>query len=107
MEPDGTEDPMPRTKKLYHEDAYLTEFDAQVIERREVDGKPAVVLDRTAFYPEAGGQSSDRGTLNGVAVVEVADDEGTIVHILAAPVEAEAVHGTVDADEAARPDAAA
>ena len=88
---------MPRTKKLYHEDAYLTEFDAQVIERREVDGKPAVVLDRTAFYPEAGGQSSDRGTLNGVAVVEVADDEGTIVHILAAPVEAEAVHGTVDA----------
>ncbi len=87
---------MPRTKKLYHEDAYLTEFDAQVIEKREVDGKPVVVLDRTAFYPESGGQSSDRGTLNGVPVVDVKEDEGAIVHILSAPIEGESVHGSID-----------
>ncbi len=87
---------MAGTKKLYHEDAYLTEFDAKVIERREIEGKPAVVLDRTAFYPEAGGQSSDRGTINGVEVIDVADAEGTILHILAAQLEAEAVHGIVD-----------
>ncbi len=87
---------MAETKKLYHEDAYLMEFDARVVERRELEGRPAVVLDRTAFYPEAGGQSSDRGTLDGVAVVDVVDDEGIIVHVLAAPVGAESVHGVVD-----------
>ena len=87
---------MPGTKKLYHEDTYRTEFDARVFERPEIEGRPAVVLDRTAFYPEAGGQSSDRGTLNGVAVIDVLDDEGTIIHVLAAPVEAEPVHGIVD-----------
>ncbi len=96
MEPEGTEDLMSGTKKLYHENAYLTEFDAKVIERREIEGRPAVVLDRTAFYPEAGGQSSDRGTINGVDVIDVVDAEGTILHVLAAPVEAEAVHGIVD-----------
>ncbi len=87
---------MAGTKKLYHEDAYLTEFDARVIERREIEGRPAVVLDRTAFYPEAGGQSSDRGTINGVEVIDVVDAEGAILHVLAAPVDAEAVHGIVD-----------
>ncbi|HEX2695560.1 MAG TPA: alanyl-tRNA editing protein, partial [Acidobacteriota bacterium] len=87
---------MAETKKLYYEDAYLTEFDARVVERRDVEGRPAVVLDRTAFYPEAGGQSSDRGTLDGVAVVDVVDDGGTILHVLAVPIEAAAVHGAVD-----------
>ncbi len=87
---------MAETKKLYHEDAYLLEFDARVVERRELEGRPAVVLDRTAFYPEAGGQSSDRGTLDGVAVVDVVDAEGIIIHVLAAPAGAEIVHGVVD-----------
>ena len=87
---------MAETKKLYHEDAYLLEFDASVVERRELEGRPAVVLDRTAFYPEAGGQSSDRGTLAGVAVVDVVDAEGIIIHVLAAPVGAASVHGVVD-----------
>ena len=87
---------MAETKKLYHDDAYLMEFDARVVERRELEGRPAVVLDRTAFYPEAGGQSSDRGTLDGVAVVDVIDAEGIIIHVLAAPVGAESVHGVVD-----------
>ena len=96
MEPDGTEDIMAETKKLYFEDAYLTEFDASVVERREIAGRPAIVLDRTAFYPEAGGQSSDRGTLNGVVVVDVVDDGGTILHVLAAQVDTETVHGTID-----------
>jgi len=87
---------MAETRKLYHEDAYLTEFEASVIERRVVDGRPAIILDKTAFYPEAGGQSSDRGTLDGVAVVDVVDEEGTIVHVLAAPLGAETVHGAID-----------
>jgi alanyl-tRNA synthetase len=96
MEPDRTEGGMTETKKLYFEDAYLGEFEARVVERREIEGRPAIVLDRTAFYPEAGGQSSDRGTINGIAVVDVVEDGGTILHVLAAPVDAETVHGTID-----------
>lgn len=40
------------TVRLYFEDAYRTEFEARVVARREADGRPAVVLDRTCFYPE-------------------------------------------------------
>jgi Ser-tRNA(Ala) deacylase AlaX len=34
---------------MFFEDAYLTEFDARVVERREIEGRPAIILDRTAF----------------------------------------------------------
>ena len=87
---------MAGTKKLYHEDARLTSFEARVVARREVGGRPAVVLDRTAFYPEAGGQSCDRGTLDGVPVLEVQEDGEEIVHVLGAPLEAGTVRGEVD-----------
>jgi alanyl-tRNA synthetase len=87
---------MAETKRIYYQDAYLTEFDARVVERREIEGRPAIALDQTAFYPEAGGQSSDRGTLNGIAIVDVIEDGGTILHVLAAHVDTETVHGTVD-----------
>jgi alanyl-tRNA synthetase len=52
-----------QTQKLYYEDAYLRAFDAQVVARREIDGRPAVALDRTAFYPTGGGQPFDTGRL--------------------------------------------
>ena len=54
---------MPETKRLYFEDVYLLEFDAEVVVRTEHEGLPAVILDRTAFYPESGGQPWDRGML--------------------------------------------
>jgi len=87
---------MPGTRKLYHEDAYLTEFNARIVERRDIEGKPAVVLDQTAFYPEAGGQSCDLGTIEGVEVLRVEENEGAILHILKSPLAAEAVHGRID-----------
>ncbi len=69
-----------------------------MIDRLEVNGQPAVILDRTAFYPEGGGQPSDRGALNRVEVVDVqtreADDE--VLHILSAPLAEAAVTGVVD-----------
>jgi alanyl-tRNA synthetase len=87
---------MAETKKLYFEDAYLIEFDARVIEKREIEGRPAIILDRTAFYPEAGGQSCDRGTIDGISVLQVVEDGEEIVHVLERAIEADMVHGRID-----------
>jgi len=85
------------TDRLYYADPYLREFDASVVERVSHDGRPAVVLDRTAFYPTSGGQPYDTGTLGGVTVVEVIDrEDGSVLHVLDRDVEGSGVHGTID-----------
>ncbi len=86
------------TERLYYDDAYRTRFEAAVVERLAWEGRPAVVLDRTAFYPTGGGQPHDTGALNGVPVVDVITREGdeAVIHVLAAPLEAERVVGEVD-----------
>ena len=63
-----------RTRKLYYEDAYKTEFTAKVVSANAGD----IVLDGTAFFPEEGGQSADKGVLEGfrVADVKIKDGEG-------------------------------
>jgi alanyl-tRNA synthetase len=93
---DPAEEIMLETKRLYHDDARLKEFDARVIGRKEVDGRPALILDQTAFYPESGGQSSDRGTIGGIEVLDVQEDGEAIVHLLAGDPGADAVHGKID-----------
>ncbi len=50
------------TERLYYTDSYVTEFDARVEEVVEFDGRPALILDRTHFYPTSGGQSHDIGS---------------------------------------------
>jgi alanyl-tRNA synthetase len=72
------------TERLYYTDPYLTEFDAQVLEIVEdPNGRPAAMLDRTAFYPTSGGQPFDTGTIGASRVVDVVDrDDGTILHVL-------------------------
>jgi len=85
------------THKLYHDDPYQREFTARVVERLTLGGRPAVVLDRTAFYPTSGGQPCDRGTLNGVAVLDVSErEDGQIVHVLVSPLADEQVAGVID-----------
>ncbi|HPW18064.1 MAG TPA: alanyl-tRNA editing protein [Candidatus Aminicenantes bacterium] len=88
---------MPETKRLYHDDAYLAEFDAEVVERTEHDGRPAVVLDRTAFYPESGGQPWDAGTLGGAAVLAVLErEDGAVLHVLDRALEGGRALGRID-----------
>ena len=85
------------TRKLYFEDAYLKEFDGRVLEQFVHQGKPAVVLDRTCFYPESGGQPSDRGMLSGAEVLHVFEDGERIVHVLDQELSGtEEVRGVVD-----------
>ena len=85
------------TERLYYTDPYLTEFDARVIEIRDVAGRNAVVLDRTAFYPTSGGQPFDTGTIGGARVVDVVDgDDGVIVHVVDGEAPAGRVTGRID-----------
>jgi len=89
---------MPMTERLYYSDAYATRFDARVSERTAHDGRPALILDRTCFYPASGGQPPDGGQINGVAVIDVLvrEEDGAILHVLAADVPGEIVAGVVD-----------
>lgn len=84
------------TERLYRDDPYLLEFDATVLDHRTHDGRPAVILDRTAFYPEAGGQPWDTGRLDRARVTAVLETGGEVLHLLDASVDG-SVHGSVDA----------
>ncbi len=85
------------TERLHRLDPYLLEFDAAVVARREHEGRPAVVLDRTAFYAESGGQPWDTGTLGDALVLAVIEDAAGVLHVLDRPVAEERVKGRVDA----------
>ena len=68
------------TEKLYELDSYIKTFTATVLECTSHGDGYAVRLDRTAFFPEGGGQAADPGTLNGVAVTDVQIVDGEIWH---------------------------
>ena len=85
------------TQKLFDLDGYLREFTAQVLSCRAAGGSWEVVLDRTAFYPEGGGQPWDTGTLGDAAVTQVHARGGEIVHTCSGPLEPGAtVAGAID-----------
>ena len=68
------------TEKLYYSDPFLKEFTATVLSCEEAKGGFQVVLDRTAFYPEGGGQPADHGQMDGIAVTDVHEKGGVIFH---------------------------
>ena len=85
------------TAKLYYDDPFLRAFTAQVLSCEAEKKHWSVVLDRTAFYPEGGGQPADHGTLNGAAVLDVQERDGVIVHTCDAPLPVGGqVSGTID-----------
>ena len=73
------------SEKLFYLNPELLLFEARVLEQEPAEGYWHVLLDRTAFYPEGGGHPPDRGTLNGVAVRDVQEVDGRIVHRLDEP----------------------
>jgi len=90
------------TEQLYYTDPRLSRFEARVLQQRAEGERWAVILDRTAFYPEGGGQPADQGQLNGLTVLDVQKRGEEICHYLAEPlgegtaVEGTMVRGTID-----------
>lgn len=90
-----------KTVRLYDQDAYATEFEAEVLACEEVEKKEEKVyqvwLDQTLFFPEEGGQSPDMGTIDGIKVLDVQIKDEVITHTLAAPLAVgTTVKGVVD-----------
>ena len=85
------------TTKLYYEDPFLQGFTAAVTSCEEGKGGYLVTLDRTAFYPEGGGQPYDTGVLGEAKVLEVHDKNGVITHLCNKPLAVGAsVEGKID-----------
>lgn len=74
---------MPPTARLYYDDPLLLGFTATVTGHATLGDAPSVLLDRSAFYPESGGQMADRGRLGGLSIIDVqVDDDGQVHHLL-------------------------
>ena len=85
------------TEKLYYTDPFLTTFTAKVLSCEAGKGGYLVTLDRTAFYPEGGSQPADHGTLGGIAVTDVHEKDGVVIHTVEKAVEiGENVTGSID-----------
>ncbi len=68
------------TEKLYYIDSHLFDFEATVLDCRQVEKGWAVILDRTAFFPEGGGQPADTGFIGAAPVRDVQERGGEILH---------------------------
>lgn len=73
------------TQKLYYDNPKQKEFTARVLECVEGKDSWQIVLDRTAFYPEGGGQPGDTGTLAGLRVLDTREKDGRLVHLCDGP----------------------
>lgn len=74
------------TEKLFYENSYIQSFEAEVLACEKQEDYYEIVLDKTAFFPEGGGQSSDRGFLNGIPVSDAREKHGIVYHITSQPI---------------------
>lgn len=89
------------TEKLYYQDVNCMDFTATVLSCTQSGNRWAVILDRTAFYPEGGGQPWDTGLLGGCQVLEVQEKEEEIIHYLDGPLQT-GIHTTGQVDRERR-----
>jgi len=72
------------TERLYYSDSYTHTFTARIVERLTHNNHPALILDKTFFYPTSGGQPNDCGSINQAQVIDVIvrESDNAILHIL-------------------------
>lgn len=88
------------TEKLFYEDSHMITFSAIVEHCEKMEDYYEAVLDRTAFFPEGGGQYADTGVIDGIEVFDVREERGTIYHRMRGPLKAgQAVEGHIDWEE--------
>lgn len=88
------------TEKLYYLDSHLADFEAVVLACEETKTGFAVELDRTAFFPEGGGQPADTGVLGTVRVLDVHEKGGHILHFTDGPLPVgERIRGELDFEQ--------
>lgn len=88
---------MPATAKLYETGPYVQTFTATVLVCTPAGEQFAVQLDRTAFYPEGGGQPCDTGALGTALVTDVQEHGGVITHTVSAALPVgQTVEGRID-----------
>lgn len=88
------------TEKLFYEDSHMITFSAIVEHCEKMEDYYEAVLDRTAFFPEGGGQYADTGEIDGIEVFDVREERGTIYHRMRGPLKAgQAVEGRIDWEE--------
>ena len=76
---------MIQTQRLYYENVYCREFEAVVLDCRKQKDGYALLLDKSAFYPEGGGQPSDQGYIGEIEVTEVLEKDGELLHYTRQP----------------------
>ncbi len=92
---------LPSTEQLYYKDHYTREFDAKVLWKNKINNGNEFILDKTAFYPEGGGQPADKGTLSKkgakLSVKNVMKEGNAIIHIIDENLDVgDKVHGEID-----------
>jgi len=83
-------------KRIYFDDPYQVKFESKITDRVKHNNRTALILEQTCFYPESGGQPADKGTLNGVEIIDIIEDKGRILHIVDQEVAETKVNGKVD-----------
>jgi alanyl-tRNA synthetase len=84
-------------RRIYYTDPTCRTFDATVIRSFEYEGRPAVALNQTAFYPTSGGQPFDVGRLGDATVVDTIDVDDVVMHIVTGQLaEGTSVRGEID-----------
>ena len=88
------------TEKLFYQDSHIAEFEAEVLSCTAAGAGYEIELDRTAFFPEGGGQYADAGMLGGVRVTDVQEWDGRVLHMTDGPLDAGMrVTGRIDWEE--------